>query len=69
MILSQNNEIHEKPKLYRYELGGTLVYNSKARIAGDARLTDRIHEAETIPQCANPVKKLLNNANTKGNPL
>ena len=58
-IVSIYEKLKEKPKLYRYEHGGILVYNSKARIAGDEK---NCLNSEKTPR----VKKPLSKSESKG---
>jgi hypothetical protein len=67
MLLSFYDKILEKPKLYRYELGGILVYTSNARIAGDEKFCGYAPEAPPISLYPNSVKKLIANTNPRGN--
>lgn len=65
-LLSFGEKVKEKPTLFRYELGGVIVYNSKARIVGEPRYPEGMKKEQGY-LIQNSVKKLLNNADPRGN--
>ena len=67
ILSTEQHKVIEKPKLYRYELGGTIVYNSKARIVGDNLIKDFPVKREYNSQGFDLVKKSLEKIDSKGN--
>ena len=67
LFISLSDILRRKPTLFRYELGGIVVYDSKAHIAGDPKPKSDPFENKFIPMLPSTIKKLLTNADPRGN--
>jgi hypothetical protein len=62
-----NDRSNKATELYRYELGGVLIYDSKARTSEEKPLAQsQSHTTQKI-QITQSIKKILNGIDCKGN--